>query len=427
MYRDMTNALLPRSWSLAASQLKRDVVTVGRRLAGHNAPPLVRRGPSASSFAMPSTNAVARTKAEVDAKARELSITRVVRETEDAVTLVLASPAGEAFDFLPGQFFTLLVDDGGETVTRNYSASNMPGTSELHLTIKRKPGGRVSGRLVDASPGGTLRVLGPFGAFTVSTNAAANPRRVVLVAGGSGITPLASIARALLEREPSAEIALVYANRSEGDVILGSALDALATLHAPRMSLHHILEEPIGSALPMSTAVRGRLDRATASVVLHRLDPAFLASGTFYVCGPDGMRDEVLAALANEGVEPARIRVERFAIGPRPTSGPSLSAAHAAALPGARPITIRAKSSTITTVALPGATLLEAGLAAGAPMPFSCGSGGCGACRVRLVSGDVDVEEPSCLDAAERANGYVLTCVGRACGPCEIEIENGGG
>jgi ferredoxin len=72
---------------------------------------------------------------------------------------------------------------------------------------------------------------------------------------------------------------------------------------------------------------------------------------------------------------------------------------------------------------VPGATLLEAGLAAGAPMPFSCGVGGCGSCRVKLTSGDVELEEPNCLSEAERAAGYVLACVGRPCGPCTIGIE----
>ncbi|MDP1795634.1 MAG: iron-sulfur cluster-binding domain-containing protein, partial [Acidimicrobiales bacterium] len=142
----------------------------------------------------------------------------------------------------------------------------------------------------------------------------------------------------------------------------------------------------------------------------------------FYVCGPDGMRDEVLAALAARGVTEEAIKIERFAIGPRPQMSSSSAAIAASVAPGARPIAIRVKDRTHRTIALPGATVLEAGLAAGAPMPFSCGVGGCGACRVKLVEGNVELEEPNCLSDAERAAGFVLACVGRPCGPCVVEV-----
>ena len=111
------------------------------------------------------------------------------------------------------------------------------------------------------------------------------------------------------------------------------------------------------------------------------------------------------------------VRVERFAIGPRPSA-----AAAAPAAAGSRTIAIRVGDRTHRAVALAGATLLEAGLAAGAPMPFSCGVGGCGACRVRLVVGEVEMEEPHCLSDAERAAGLVLACVGRPTGACAIEV-----
>ena len=144
----------------------------------------------------------------------------------------------------------------------------------------------------------------------------------------------------------------------------------------------------------------------------------------FFVCGPDGMRDEVLAALASRGVADEAIAIERFTIGPRPQVAASPRAAAAVAsgvARGARPVAIRIDGRTHRTTAWPGATVLEAGLAAGAPMPFSCAVGGCGACKLKVLEGSVEVEEPNCLTAAERAAGFVLACVGRPCGPCVLE------
>ena len=402
---------LPRAWSEALRQLERDVTSVGRRALGHRPSPLVKR-------ARPQPPARAAIRGREDA--RELVVARVVRETTDAFTLVLRAPDDAPFAFLAGQFFTLLTPVDGEVVPRNYSASNAPGSAELHLTIKAKTGGRVSPLLARLAPCERVSVLGPFGAFTVApraATAATSVRRLVLVlvAGGSGITPLASIAAATLASDPLAEIALVVANRRHEDIILAGPLAALASAHPERCTLVHVLEEPPAAW----TGEVGRLDRHTAARALAALSLAAHPDAAFFVCGPDAMRDEVLAALAARGVAERAIRIERFAIGPRPQVTTSLAAF---ASPGARPIAIRVKDRTHRTMVLPGATVLEAGLAAGAAMPFSCGVGGCGACRVKVTSGAVDVEEPNCLSDAERAAGYVLACVGRPCGPCSVEV-----
>jgi ring-1,2-phenylacetyl-CoA epoxidase subunit PaaE len=404
---------LPRSWSAALAQLRRDVTTVGRRVTGHHPPPLVKGFErSAAPPALPTPNARGR------AEARELVVARVIRETVSAVTLVLRAPDNETFAFLPGQFFTLLTEIEGEIVPRNYSASNVPGEAELHLTIKTKTGGRVSPVLSRTRPGDSVRVLGPFGSFVLPVlSSLPARRRLVLVAGGAGITPLASIARTVLATEPHSEVALLYANRREEDVILAAQLEALVAYHGARFTLRHVLEEPP----PGWAGAVGRLDRRTAARALDTLP--LTGDSTYFVCGPDPMRDEVLAALAARGVSEDAIRIERFCIGPRPQVATSSAAIAASVAPGARPIAIRVKDRTHRTTALPGATLLEAGLAAGADMPFSCGVGGCGACRVKVIEGSVEVEEPNCLSAAERAAGYVLACVGRPCGPCTVEIS----
>jgi ferredoxin len=210
----------------------------------------------------------------------------------------------------------------------------------------------------------------------------------------------------VLAREPTAQIALVYANRDANDVIFAKALDDLAREHASRFTL---------------LRVTGLLDRRAAIAARDAVPHASHAAARFFVCGPDGMRDEVLAALAARGVAEDAIAIERFTIGPRPHVAASAASIAAVTSPGARPVAIRIDGRTHRTTALPGATVLEAGLAAGAPMPFSCAVGGCGACKLKVLEGSVEVEEPNCLTAAERAAGFVLACVGRPCGPCVLE------
>jgi ring-1,2-phenylacetyl-CoA epoxidase subunit PaaE len=405
---------LPRSWNAALQQLGRDLRVVGQRARGHGLPPLVARSARVAAHAE---------LAPARANERELVVERFIAETPSTFTLVLVSGDGAAFDFRPGQFFTVLVEHDGVVLRRNYSASNAPGDRELHLTIKRHAAGKVSPLLGAMRDGERLRVTGPFGSFVVPPLPSPDaPRRLVLVAGGAGITPLASIARDMLAREPDAELALVYGSRHDGDVIFRDALDALALAHPTRFTIAHVLEEASASADV------GRLDRATTARVLDRVPLASHPAARFFVCGPDAMRDEVLAALEARGVSPSAIAMERFTIGPRPQVATSSAEIAATVAPGARPVTIRVKGREHRTTALPGATVLEAGLAAGAPMPFSCAVGGCGACKVKLIEGSVEVEEPNCLSDHERAAGYVLTCVGRPCGPCTVEVlEEAGG
>lgn len=340
---------------LALAQLRRDFSHLANRLSGRRSAPIVKvRAPAK--------------------KERALLVADVIRETRDVVTLVLRSPSEHhetRFDFLPGQFFTVTVDGA----SRNYSASNVPGGEELHLTIKKKDGGRVSPRLFELAPGAALRVAGPYGSFVADPKSS---RPLVLVAGGVGITPLMSIARSV-----AGEVALFYANRSAEDVVFAAALPARVRHHA------------------------GRVDRASIQRFFEELPPLF-ADADVFVCGPDGLTAEVLAALPER-----RVYTERFTIGGR-----------AAATGGPRTIAIEVNGREHRAVALAGATLLDAGLAAGAPMPFSCSVGGCGACRVRVLEGTVEMEEPNCLSAAERQAGFALACVGRpGTSGCKVRVE----
>ncbi len=349
---------------------------------------------------------------------RALRIAAVVRETSDAVSLVFEDPSGSPMRFAPGQFFTLHVRIGGELQKRAYSASSSAlDPDRVSVTIKRVHDGRVSRHLVaNARVGDILEVQGPSGAFAPSP--ADGPRVLVLIGGGSGITPLASIARTLLASEPDTRIALVYGNRGIDDVIFKDALDALVSEYSAhgenaggiaRFVVRHVLEAPPAGW----SGGTGRLDPDALSRELDAIGEPDSARVEYFLCGPAPMMTGARAFLEGRGVTPARIREERFV------------SAHAAAgsiASGPLAVMVRLSGSDHELVVAPGRTVLDTALDAGVDMPFSCTVGGCGTCRVRLTAGTVAMDEPNCLSPQERTEGYVLACVSRPTSPCTIEV-----
>jgi ferredoxin-NADP reductase len=369
----------------------------------------------AATFSARAPAPVARTSAPVSSLTpRRLRIARIVRETADAVSLVLEDPSGAPISFAPGQFFTLHVSVGGEVHKRAYSASsNALDGARVAVTVKRVASGRVSRHLVGhAHEGDAIDVLGPSGSFTPAPAQGAQ-RLLVLVGGGSGITPLSSIARTLLASEPETRIALVYGNFALQDVIFKESLDALAGEHAGapgRLRVRHVLEEPP----PGWTGGTGRLDGAALARELDALGEPDLPGAEYFLCGPAPMMAAARACLEQRGVVSSRIREERFVS--------AHAAAGALASTEAHEVTLRMRGGERRVIVGGGRTILETALDAAVDMPFSCAVGGCGTCRVRLAAGSVAMDEPNCLSADERAAGYVLACVSRPTSPCTLEV-----
>ena len=332
---------------------------------------------------------------------RLMEVVSVVRETDDAITLLFDNTGPEPIAHTPGQFITLVVEIEGETLRRPYSLCTDPADRDrIGVTVKRVPGGRVSNHLNDtARVGGRIRVFGPGGRFGCVPEPGAE-RHLVLIAGGSGITPLMSIARALCAREPRSRVELVYANQSRHSIIFHNALDELAR-RSPSLSVHHVLETPHEGFEGAS----GRLTRGLAAEVVP-----LSAQAEYYICGPAAMMDGIFEHLIEAGVDEARIHLERFSPPP-----PRRGGADGVVYP------VRFERAGVTIQVASNQTLLDAGRAAGLPMEFSCAVGGCGACRVHLVSGEVEMEDPNCLTRAERDAGHCLACVGRPRGPVVID------
>jgi ferredoxin-NADP reductase/predicted pyridoxine 5'-phosphate oxidase superfamily flavin-nucleotide-binding protein len=320
---------------------------------------------------------------------REVRIAEVRRETPSAVTLVLedAERPG-SFDFRPGQFFTLVADIDGRPVRRAYSASSAPGASRLEVTVKQVEGGRFSTHVHrNLRAGDRLSVRGPSGAFHADPAAA---HEVVLVAAGSGVTPMMCMIRTLLAAPATGRITLLYSNRSEEEVIFADELRRLEKENLGRFAVTHVL-----------TQERGRIEAAGVHSWLTELRPS--EDARYYLCGPEALMDMVHGVLTELGVPDDRVHLERY------TSGTDTTAT---TITPQEMIVEDGTHEVGSVVVEPGQTLLDAALAAGLPMPYSCTVGNCGDCMVKLRGGEVSMNGPNCLTPQQKADGYVLTCVG---------------
>ncbi|GLY04059.1 2Fe-2S iron-sulfur cluster-binding protein [Actinoplanes sp. NBRC 101535] len=332
---------------------------------------------------------------------RRMRVVRVRRETPDAVTVVLRDTASRRpIDFRPGQFFTLVTEVDGRPVRRAYSASSAPGSRNLEVTVKRVPGGLFSTHASQSiRPGDHFEVKGPSGTFHSGPDAT----DLVMIAAGSGVTPMMSMIRG----GAPGRMALLYGNRDEGGTLFAAELARLTRKRRGRLSVTHRLTRPA----PGWTGDRGRLDEPAITAWLDAIAPA--ESAQYLVCGPDGVLEAARAVLTARGVPAQRIHVESYASaldGDVPATGP-------------HPMTVEQDGEPVTTVVVdPGTTLLDAGLAAGVTMPYSCTVGNCGECLVKLRSGTVVTSEPNCLTPRQREAGLVPSCVTRPTSPVTVDV-----
>jgi len=299
----------------------------------------------------------------------------------------------------------------GERLRRAYSlASACLPDVPVHITVKRIEGGRVSNHLNDTiQEGDELAVLGPSGNFTVEPRAV-NERHLVMIAGGSGITPIMSILETVLRVEGGSRVALIYGNRGWDDVIFRDRLAALCDEFGERLLVDHVLEHPPEDW----SSSKGLLSGDVLAARLEALSIQDDGLMRYFVCGPTPMMEAADELLQQLGVDASRIAEERFTR-PEDRSGEMGS--------DKTELVVISKAGHDHGIQVePGQTILEAALAAGIDMPFSCAMGGCGACRVRRAEGEVQMEEPNCLSRAEREQGYVLTCVGRPLTQSKIEV-----
>jgi 3-ketosteroid 9alpha-monooxygenase subunit B len=314
------------------------------------------------------------------------TVTRIIKETADTRTYVL-DPHEKPFTYRAGQFCTFHVTVDGEELYRSYSMSSAPETDgELMTTVKRVAGGRVSNWIVDhVVEGDELSMTRAAGTFVLS------PSSVPLLAfaGGSGVTPILSLAKSALATTDRT-VRILCADRDRASVIFEAVWDELVARYPGRLSIERHIDDE-----------RGLLDPETITT--------FVGSDTdaeCYVCGPEGFMAVVRSALPDG----ARVLVEDFDASPPVKAPAPAKAADDSAASGTVTIHLERKKVSVPQVA--GETLLETARRAGLSPPFSCEAGNCGTCMAKLTEGSATMRTNDVLEEDELADGYILTCQG---------------
>jgi len=338
-----------------------------------------------------------------------LTIRAIQRETADAVSLAFTVPPAlqDTYRFTQGQHLTLRAAIDGQEVRRSYSicsgVDDYLQRGELQIAVKRVEGGVFSRFATQAlQAGDTLDVMAPDGRFFTPLDPA-QARHYVAFAAGSGITPVLSLIKTTLAREPASRFTLIFGNRSTDSILFREQLEDLKNRYLQRFALHHVL-----SRAPSELALHhGRIDADKCSAFLRLIPPDSIDDA--FVCGPADMIDVVERALIDAGVPAARVHTERFGV---PVAAAAPAAAPAPAEAGDLvPLTVVLDGKQ-HALALPrhGASVLDAALAAGLDLPYACKGGVCCTCRARVLEGSVTMDKNYTLEDAEIAQGFVLTC-----------------
>jgi ring-1,2-phenylacetyl-CoA epoxidase subunit PaaE len=329
------------------------------------------------------------------------STAAMVRETSDALTIIF-NTNGAPFDYKPGQFVNITLTIAGESVTRSYSLSSLPGDINPSITVKRVPGGIMSNYIVDAHHDiATWNVSGPHGSFVMPDNNTAG-RQLVLLAGGSGITPLFAIGRSFLEQYPDATVTLIYSSRTTDEIIFKTMLESWAGHHPNRLRIHYALsQEEALHDMPNATVSSGRVNKLLARKFIRSavMEPL---SGTYYfICGPAAlmkMHQEMLEAMQ---VPADNVFLEWFA----PIEN------EVKTLPDSQQEVLLHfyEQSNLLEVGV-GKSILAAALEDRIPLPHSCKAGTCGICAARLTAGKVTMLNNFSLRKSDLEAGLILLC-----------------
>lgn len=336
-----------------------------------------------------------------------LRVANVERLCDDAVAVTFKVPdqLRETFAFRPGQYLTLRRFAAGVEERRSYSICAPVGCPP-RVGVRRIETGLFSSWLVDGvAPGDEVEVAPPAGSFTPLLAAR---KHHGLIAAGSGITPVLSIAASVLAAHPDTRVTLLYGNRRTDTVMFSEELADLKNLYGPRLHLLHVLSrEPVEVDI-----FSGRLDEAklrelfTLLVDVHSVDD-------WWLCGPLGLTDTAAGVLRELGVDRRQIHRELFYVDEPP---PELHHADVDIVPGETSEVTVVRSGRATTLTLPRSVpVLDAAQRVRGDLPFACKGGVCGTCRAMVTGGTVTMRRNFALEEDELAAGYALTCQALPC------------
>ncbi|TCL10130.1 ring-1,2-phenylacetyl-CoA epoxidase subunit PaaE [Shimia isoporae] len=340
------------------------------------------------------------------ARFHDLEVTDIRKTIRDAVVVTLApvNGAAEHFDFIQGQYLTFKRDFDGEELRRSYSICAGKDDGVLQVGIKRVDGGAFSTWAnEDLKVGDTVQAMPPMGGFYTELNSAAE-KHYLGFAGGSGITPVLSLIKTTLAREPQSSFTLIYANKGVHTIMFRDELEDLKNLHMGRFNVIHVLEsdaQEIDLFTGLVTAEKCAQLFATGWIDITAIDTAF-------ICGPEPMMLGIAQALKDHGLSDEQIKFELFA-----SSQPGRAKRKAASSgTSAKAVTARITLDGATqSVELDrNTTILDAAIGQNLDAPFACKAGVCSTCRCRVIEGEVEMETNHALEDYEVEKGYILSC-----------------
>lgn len=340
------------------------------------------------------------------ARFHDLEVTDIRKTIRDAVVVTLApvNGAAEHFDFTQGQYLTFKRDFDGEELRRSYSICAGKDDGILQVGIKRVDGGAFSTWAnTELQVGDTVQAMPPMGGFFTELDASSE-KHYLGFAGGSGITPVLSLIKTTLKREPQSSFTLIYANKGVHTIMFRDELEDLKNIYMGRFNVIHVLEsdaQEIDLFTGLVTEEKCAQLFATGWIDITAIDTAF-------ICGPEPMMLGIAKALKDHGLSDEQIKFELFA------SGQPGRAKRKAASQTSDTKAVTAK------ITLDGATqtvemdrdtsILDAARANNLDAPFACKAGVCSTCRCRVIEGEVEMETNHALEDYEVEKGYILSC-----------------
>ncbi len=323
-----------------------------------------------------------------------LTVSDIRKEANEAFTIEFVNVPSVFRDYSAGQHLTIKVNRHGEILYRTFSISSVPNAgNSMTLTIKKIKDGKVTNYLADSlRVGDTLEVTAPSGQFFINPEPA-HQKHYVMIAGGSGITPIYSMIGAILKFEPKSKITLLYANRNLNSIIFKEKLEQWTTEFSTQLEVKHFLSEEENP----KKAIKGYITRISLEEMLKQYGKSKL---DFYLCGPEIMTNKLLDDLASLGVAKDKIHRELFLI----TTQTQESASQKAQ------VSAKVLSKTYQFETQDGKTILQSGIEQNVPLPFSCQNGLCGICKMKCIQGRVIMKSNQVLTEQDLKDGYILTC-----------------
>jgi len=334
-----------------------------------------------------------------------LTVSDVHKETKDAVRVEFDWPEG-GMEYAPGQFLTLILPINGKKVRRAYSLSTSPFLDEKPaVVVKRVVDGLVSNYVNDnINAGDVIEIMPPMGHFTPEIKED-NQRHLVLISGGSGITPVMGILKSVLKMEPLSLVTLIYANRDIDSIIYKEKLEEIKGQYENRLNIIQSLD----NAHEGWQGESGMLNLDKMKSLITGLKDWDEESTLYYVCGPQGLMDLAFEAFEALKLDTHRTFKESFVAAASTEEDTTASSDSGEG----SDIHIKYDGQEYDFKVPKGKNILETALSQDIDLPYSCQSGLCTACMGKCLEGEVDLSDAEALSEEERADGYVLTCVGK--------------